>query len=271
MSLLQGRNEIRSTRSPVAVLESLLLTRGAELPLGGRATTDLGAMDRPGEPLGRDIVAVMRHNANAGWSATQDGESLSPVLVDGWQQGWQLSGSGAVRETYGPGRPYRFALVTGLAAFALLVGCAVLCKSPRAEGSCPRRSVPIAAVSSPNGPRAGPDTRRRGRKRPPRGGARCDHRRVDRHALSLLGRLGEDRYEPVPWLVGASVMVAVSAYFVRPWGDPTGWAGGLAWPHLMVVGVVAFCLVSAATRRPRRSRAARPTGRAARRRRGSRW
>ena len=69
---------------------------------------------------------------------------------------------------------------------------------------------------------------------------------------ALLGRLDEDHYEPVPWLVGASVMVAVSAYFVRPWGDPTGWAGGFAWPHLMVVGVVAFCLVSAATRRPRR-------------------
>jgi arabinofuranan 3-O-arabinosyltransferase len=57
--------------------------------------------------------------------------------------------------------------------------------------------------------------------------------------------------EAFPWLVSGLLLVAAGAYFVRPWGSASGWAGNWAWPHYLVVTAVSVAVVVAADLRPR--------------------
>jgi arabinofuranan 3-O-arabinosyltransferase len=75
-----------------------------------------------------DVLLVVRENSNDGWRATLAGRTLTPVTVDGWQQGYLVprGAEGTVRLVYGPDRPYRVALLfgalTAVAVFAAAVG-----------------------------------------------------------------------------------------------------------------------------------------------------
>ena len=62
----------------------------------------------------------MRENFNSGWSATLDGHQLSPIRLDGWQQGFVVpaGGAGTVELSYRANRAYRLILIVG-AALAL--------------------------------------------------------------------------------------------------------------------------------------------------------
>ena len=55
-------------------------------------------------------------------------------------------------------------------------------------------------------------------------------------ATGLVISLGLHRRAPEagPWWVGVPLLVAAAAYVFRPWGAGAGWAGELAWPHLLV-------------------------------------
>ncbi|KYH44359.1 alpha-(1-_3)-arabinofuranosyltransferase family protein [Branchiibius sp. NY16-3462-2] len=63
--------------------------------------------------------------ANAGWQAQAGGRSLTPVTLDGWQQGFVLPSDVAPKDvtvTFAPNTPHRIGLVIGaLAVLALLV------------------------------------------------------------------------------------------------------------------------------------------------------
>ena len=69
----------------------------------------------------------VHENANDGWRATLDGQALTPVRVDGWQQGWLLptGAAGVVHLRFAPDGPYRWGLLAGL-LLALLVVVAAL-------------------------------------------------------------------------------------------------------------------------------------------------
>ena len=72
---------------------------------------------------GRTVVAL-DEGYNAGWRATDAaGRSLTPVLVDGWRQGFVVgSGDGTtVTATFGPGRWHVAGLLGGAGAVVLLV------------------------------------------------------------------------------------------------------------------------------------------------------
>lgn len=61
-------------------------------------------------------VVVVPHNFNVGWAAhTTEGTSLTPIRVNGWQQGYVLPSGKPVTlsETFGPEAPYRLALGIG--------------------------------------------------------------------------------------------------------------------------------------------------------------
>ncbi len=64
---------------------------------------------------------VVHENFNAGWQATSEGEALTPIRVDGWQQGFVLPAGdvSTVTLTFEPDSTYRWAFVIG--AFGLLV------------------------------------------------------------------------------------------------------------------------------------------------------
>ncbi|CDO30753.1 F5/8 type C domain-containing protein [Mycolicibacterium vulneris] len=75
-------------------------------------------------PAGTDRrVLVVPESVNPGWIArTADGTELTPVKVNGWQQGWVVPAGGAdtVTLSFPSNRPYRIGLIGGLALLPVL-------------------------------------------------------------------------------------------------------------------------------------------------------
>ncbi len=69
-------------------------------------------------------LLVVHENENAGWQATFNGVTLSPVTVDGWQQAWVVpSGTdGVVHLRFTPQTAFRAGLIGGAGAAVLLLG-----------------------------------------------------------------------------------------------------------------------------------------------------
>jgi arabinofuranan 3-O-arabinosyltransferase len=84
----------------------------------------------------------LAQNFNAGWQASINGKTLTPVQLDGWEQAWLLPAGtqGIVTLTYQPDGTYRDALIGGLALLAIIVGIALL---PRR-----RRTASAAATAA---------------------------------------------------------------------------------------------------------------------------
>lgn len=83
----------------------------------------------------KDAFLVVNENFNPGWQARIDGQTLRPVRLDGWKQGWELPAgtSGTVRLEFGPDRTYWLALAAGLVGIAVLALLALVMRGPRPE------------------------------------------------------------------------------------------------------------------------------------------
>ena len=193
-----------------------------------------------------DTVVWLAENTNAGWRADQD-RALEPVVVDGWQQGWRLDGSGAaVRTTFSPDTVYRAGLGAGGVSLLALVLLTLVPARRWPGGQHPpltgaRLTMPLAVLvaAGVGGLVAGTLG----------GGVAL--------VAALVAVLGVRRGPAVaPWVLAAVLVPAVAAYAARPWGAFEGWAGALAWPHYLVVAVVASVIgaSSSAGARPRGSR-----------------
>jgi len=243
VTLAAGTDEVDVAASAAFVPSSFVLTDG----LPTEATVRDVGLDRADPvhrslvPAGGSVVSV-HENVNPGWTAEQAGQRLVPLVVDGWQQAWRLTGAGTVRMTYTPDRAYRMGLLGGLVGLSVLALACCL-----------------------------PARRWRGTSRPPLAG-----RTGSRVVLAGTGMLGAGLLagwwalllaavvlvaidvaqrrapETVPWVVAAAVLPAAAAYALRPWGGQDGWAGVLAWPHYLVVVVVAALFVPAPSRGRRR-------------------
>jgi arabinofuranan 3-O-arabinosyltransferase len=114
-------------------------------------------------PGGSSILSTTR-NANRGWVATLDGETLPVQRVEGWAQGWLVpaGAGGRVEITYAPERSYVIVLVAGLAitGLALVLALVLLVRTRlrrgyRLEPATPsepwslRRSVLLGAFALP--------------------------------------------------------------------------------------------------------------------------
>ncbi|GAA2951551.1 hypothetical protein GCM10011428_84150 [Streptomyces violaceus] len=66
-------------------------------------------------------------NFNDGWKATLNGKELTPVRLDGWQQGWRVpaGAGGAVKLSYEPATTYDAGLIGSGAGIAVLLGLAL--------------------------------------------------------------------------------------------------------------------------------------------------
>ncbi len=97
-------------------------------------------------------VLVVPESMNPGWSArTADGTTLTPVAVNGWQQGWVVPAgtSGPLTLTFGPNSLYRVGLFGGLALLPVLLLLALLParRPPRpAEPARPWQPSPAAVT-----------------------------------------------------------------------------------------------------------------------------
>jgi arabinofuranan 3-O-arabinosyltransferase len=87
---------------------------------------------------------AMTEGFNDGWRATANGRTLTPVRMDGWQQGWKLPPGGATRVTisFGPGRVQHGLLLGGLAAALLVLALGLVPARRRAR----LRPDPLPAV-----------------------------------------------------------------------------------------------------------------------------
>ncbi|WP_433794548.1 alpha-(1-_3)-arabinofuranosyltransferase [Actinoplanes sp. CA-252034] len=139
-----GETHVVATASAVAVPAQVTLTPRSATPgtkqqlkpVGFATTTSVRVpvrVDAWGATLRRlhlgmyvgQRVLALRENANAGWSATIDGEELPVVKVDGWQQAWIVPAgtSGEVVLRFGPDRIYTATMSGGA---LLLLGVAVV-------------------------------------------------------------------------------------------------------------------------------------------------
>jgi arabinofuranan 3-O-arabinosyltransferase len=72
-------------------------------------------------------VLVVPESINPGWTARlADGSALTPVTVNGWQQGWvvPVGSSGPVAIVFASNTPYRIGLFGGLALLPILAALA---------------------------------------------------------------------------------------------------------------------------------------------------
>jgi arabinofuranan 3-O-arabinosyltransferase len=189
-------------------------TLRSETPVS--ATVDL-------DPVGG--VVALRQNVNPGWEAElPDGSTAVPLVVDGWQQAWQVpEGVESLDLRYAPDLTYRLALGAGAVLLVLLALGTLL-------------------------------VRRRGPHPAPPAGTRVAVWVVPVAGLLALGLVG-GWWGVACGLVGAAAVLAartrVSApvvawaattplvaagvvYWWRPLGSAEGWAGALTAPQLLV-------------------------------------
>ena len=181
-------------------------------------------------------VLDLGQNDNAGWHAHQGGEALSPVVLNGWQQGWFVRSDGPVTAEYGPDGTYRIGLGLGLLALLGLVLVLVVgaFRRPRRAEPEPLRGAElplvaavllavVAAALLAGWPGVG----------------------VAAVVVLLVRALDRRVPDVVPWLLAGCCFVAAWAYFLHPWADADGWAGDQAWPHYLVLVPVVGSVVLA--------------------------
>jgi arabinofuranan 3-O-arabinosyltransferase len=99
-------------------------------------------------------VLVVPESINPGWTAhTDNGTALTPITVNGWQQGWVLpaGSSGTVTMDFASNTPYRVGLFGGLALLPLLALLALLptrrpCSDPPPRPWQSSRAIVAAAL-----------------------------------------------------------------------------------------------------------------------------
>ncbi|WP_054815407.1 alpha-(1-_3)-arabinofuranosyltransferase domain-containing protein [Nocardia arizonensis] len=203
-------------------------------------------------------LLVLPLSTNVGWQArTADGRELTPIVVNGWQQGWLLPDDGAtsgpVTISFPTDRWYRLGIFGGLLLLIPLLLLAV----PRGPAADPRPAVRtwgrrvfgIIGVTVAAFVIAGPT------------GA----------ALSVAGVLAVRfapgaRTYPLAVVAGLGTAISLAALSTGPWRAPGGYVGNSLWVQfpalvaVVAVGIAALPGPSAVAGRLSKRRAKRRAG-----------
>ncbi len=160
---------------------------------------------------------------NAGWVATAGGRELTPVVVDGWKQGWRVPAGteGEVRLSYAPQPTFVASIVVGL-VLAGLVALAALALLVGASRAGTPQVVPTSADSRPEETGGDPRPDRWGGAVRATGLVVLLLVSVPLGAGAVLGRLTRRVPTPVAVAAGlaalalAALLVAVTARAVSP-------------------------------------------------------
>ncbi len=186
-------------------------------------------------------VLVVPESINPGWVAhTSDGTRLTPVAVNGWQQGWVVPAgtSGTITLTFAPNSLYRAGLAGGLALLPLLALMAWWPQPTSASlRSPPRPSVGARALGGAR--RAG------GRGGDRRSGGPAGVRCRARPAWALRAR-PRRRDVATMGLSAGGLILAGAALSRHPWRSVDGYAGHSAGVQLLALISLA-ALAAAAT------------------------
>ncbi|MDN5744342.1 MAG: alpha-(1-_3)-arabinofuranosyltransferase [Nocardioidaceae bacterium] len=251
---LSGEVEVEVPRSAAFEVDALTLTAiddpGELPPPTPAALDDPDAAHRTVTPGEDRAVLAVRENANRGWRAEQGNRELKPVVLDGWQQGFQLSNQGPVTMRFGPDRLYRIGLVLGLAG---LLGLFVL------AGWSPRRTDATLEAAPAEDLRLSPRwggllacAAALGIGGLLAGTAGVLLAAVLGGVLWAVPRGSDDAQEGLNWLVAAPVLLVGVVYSFGPWGGMHGWAGDWAWAgYLALVPLVALPVMDRGRRKGR--------------------
>ncbi|OBB87659.1 hypothetical protein A5760_25535 [Mycobacterium colombiense] len=172
-------------------------------------------------------VLVIPESINPGWVAhTSTGARLTPIAVNGWQQGWLVPAGdpGTITLTFASNSLYRAGLAVGLALLPLLAMLALWRTRRKDDGDAPARpwqpgawaAVPALAAA---GVIAG------------LGGVA-----VMGTALGLRYALRRERWERLSVVGGAGGLILAGAVLSRqPWRSADGYAGHSAGVQLLAL------------------------------------
>jgi arabinofuranan 3-O-arabinosyltransferase len=200
-------------------------------------TADRREISLARSPIAR--VVVVPESVNPGWVArTPDGATLTPVIVNGWQQGWVVPAGavGTITVGFASNGPYRVGLLGGLALLPLLLMLALV--PPRR----PEAAGPAAAPWAP-GALAGLGVIAVGAAIAGVGGvavvgAALLGSRLLRHRRRLFDRL--------TLAAAPAGLILAGALLARyPWRSVDGYIGDSAWVQLPALVAVAALAVSA--------------------------
>lgn len=126
LRLPAGRQEVAVNPGEAFTVDAVSLVHEPLTPATTSVPTvaEWGATHRVVDvDAGPERLLVVPESTNPGWIARLDGTELSPVVVDGWQQGWIVpeGASGRVDLTYRFDSLYRWSIVVGLAMMAALL------------------------------------------------------------------------------------------------------------------------------------------------------
>lgn len=245
VSLGAGENDVDLLASDAFVPDVLVLGE----PTRAEAVAH-PAVEQP-SPVLRQVESsggsvATRENASPGWTATMNGDPVTPTVFDGWRQGWRTTEQGRLTISFAPDVAYRAALIGGAVALAgLLALCLVIRRRGREhEAVGPRGRLPMSVHVVALVGVAGVVAGTLGAVTSVAGlvVAAAVHRRVA---------------DGGAWLV-VPLVVTYAAYAALPWGGSSVWAGQLVWPQVLLLlslsAVAGWAwLDEAPRRRPRRS------------------
>ena len=134
IELPAGQQELLVSPGPALIVDGVALStpRASEIPTATSVPLTPAAWSNDHrevvlEPSDGGRVLVVPESANPGWVArAEGGAALTPVTVNGWQQGWVLppGTTGAVTMDFVSNATYRAGLIGGLALLPLLFALA---------------------------------------------------------------------------------------------------------------------------------------------------
>ncbi|OIJ99267.1 coagulation factor 5/8 type domain-containing protein [Streptomyces sp. MUSC 14] len=92
-------------------------------------------------------------NVNAGWNATLNGRKLTPLRIDGWQQGWLVPAGqgGTVHLVYTPARVYHAGLIGGAVGALAVAGLAFVRRRRTTPAPDTVATAPVPTLPPPPG------------------------------------------------------------------------------------------------------------------------
>ncbi|MFC5152175.1 alpha-(1-_3)-arabinofuranosyltransferase [Streptomyces amakusaensis] len=155
LALGAGTHQVEAGDAGPLAITDVTLTRGEPAaPAANSRELTVGdwPSDRREVSVGPGAASYLTtyENFNDGWKATLNGEELSPLRLDGWQQAFEIpqGEGGTVKLSYEPSRVYEAGLIAG--GFALLALIGLVLYRRREEN--PERADGTAATPVPNGP-----------------------------------------------------------------------------------------------------------------------
>ncbi len=132
LELSAGTHRVEAGDAGPLALTDMTLTHGtlSETPAAARQLEVRDWLgDRREVSVGSGAASYLTtyENFNDGWRATLNGRELTPVRLDGWQQGWRIpaGAGGTVKLSYEPAATYEGGLIGSAVALALLIGLAL--------------------------------------------------------------------------------------------------------------------------------------------------